>query len=98
MDMIFTPKGIDADKLLDAAFTWTIGPGLRIVLIILLAWIAARIGRTFIQRSLGLALHATGRDPLADIQITKRRNTLTGLFVTILGVTVISVAALMIFK
>jgi small-conductance mechanosensitive channel len=91
-------KGIDADKLFDAGISWVVGPGLRIALIILLAWLAARIGRTFIQRSLALALHVTGRDPLADIQITKRRNTLTGLFVTVLGVTVISAAAVMIFK
>ena len=98
MDTIFSTKGIDADKLFDAAITWVLGPGLRIVLIILLAWVAARIGRTFIQRSLALALHPAGRNPLADIQITKRRNTLTGLFVTILGVAVISVATIMVFK
>jgi moderate conductance mechanosensitive channel len=97
MDTIFSTKGVDADKLFDAAITWVLGPGLRIVLIILLAWVAARIGRTFIQRSLALALHR-GRDPLADMQITKRRNTLTGLFVTILGVVVISMAAIMVFK
>ena len=57
MDTIFSTKGIDADKLFDAAITWVLGPGLRIVLIILLAWMTARIGRTFIQRSLALALH-----------------------------------------
>ena len=98
MDTIFTTKGIDADKFFDAAITWVLGPGLRIVLIIVLAWVAARIGRTFIQRSLALALHPAGRNPLADIQITKRRNTLTGLFVTILGVVISSVAATMVFK
>jgi moderate conductance mechanosensitive channel len=98
MDMIFSTKGIDADKLFDAAITWILGPGLRIVLIVLLAWVAARIGRAFIQRSLALALHPGGRDPLADLQITKRRNTLTGLFVTILGVVVSSVGAIMVFK
>lgn len=98
MDTIFTTKGIDADKFFDAAITWVLGPGLRIVLIIVLAWVAARVGRTFIQRSLALALHPAGRNPLADIQITKRRNTLTGLFVTILGVVVSSVAAIMVFK
>jgi len=97
MDTIFSTKGIDADKLFDAAITWVLGPGLRIVLILLFAWVAARIGRTFIQRSLALALHR-GRDPLADMQITKRRNTLTGLFVTILGVVVSSVGAIMVFK
>jgi small-conductance mechanosensitive channel len=98
MDTIFTTKGIDADRLFDAAIAWVLGPGLRIVLIILLAWVAARIGRTFIQRSLALALHAAGKDPLADLQITKRRNTLTGLFVTILSVVIWSVAAIMVFK
>jgi moderate conductance mechanosensitive channel len=98
MDTIFTTKGFNADKFFDAAITWVLGPGLRIVLIIIFAWVAARIGRTFIQRSLALALHAAGRNPLADIQITKRRNTLNGLFVTILGVVVSSVAAIMVFK
>ena len=98
MDTIFTTKGIDADKFFDAAITWVLGPGLRIVLIIVLAWVAAQVSRTFIQRSLALALHPAGRNPLADMQITKRRNTLTGLFVTILGVVVSSVAAIMVFK
>ena len=56
------------------------------------------MGRMFIQRSLALALHATKKDPLAKIQMTKRLDTLTGLFVTILRVVVISLAAMMVFK
>lgn len=98
MDTIFTPQGIDLDKLFDATVKWLLGPGLRIVLTVLLAWVAARVGRVFIQRSLVLALHETGKDALADIQITKRRNTLTGLFVTVLRVTVVSWTAIMVFK
>jgi small conductance mechanosensitive channel len=98
MDTIFTPQGIDLDKLFDATVKWLLGPGLRIVLTVLLAWVAARVGRVFIQRSLALALHETGKDALADIQITKRRNTLTGLFVTVLRVTVVSWTGIMVFK
>jgi moderate conductance mechanosensitive channel len=98
MDTIFTLHGIDANKLLDFTIKWLLGPGVRIVLILFLGWVAIRIGRIFIQRSLSLALHDSGKNAVADIQIIKRRNTLTGLFVTVLRVAVIILAALMIFR
>ena len=98
METIFTLHGIDANKLLDFTIKWLLGPGLRIVLILLLSWTAIRFGRIFIHRSLTLTLHETGKDRAADIQITKRRNTLSGLFVTILRVTVVMVGALMVFR
>jgi small-conductance mechanosensitive channel len=98
METIFTLHGIDANKLLDFTIKWVLGPGLRIVLILLLTWAAIRFGRIFIYRSLTLTLHDTGKNRVADIQITKRRNTLSGLFVTILRVAVVMVGALMVFR
>jgi len=98
MDTLFTLHGIDANKLLDLTIKWLLGSGLRIVLILLLGWAAIRIGRIFIHRSLNLALHDTGKNAVADIQIVKRRNTLSGLFVTVLRAAVVILAALMVFR
>jgi small-conductance mechanosensitive channel len=98
METIFTLHGIDANKLLDLTIKWMLGPGLRIALILLLSWAAIRVGRIFIQRSLSLTFHDTGKNPVADIQITKRRNTLSGLFVTVLRAAVLIVGALMVFR
>src|SRR5260370_35457318 len=98
MATIFTRHGIDAGKLLDFTSKWLLGPGLRIVLILLLGLAAIRVGRIFIQRSLSLTLHDTGKNAVADIQITKRRNTLSGLFVTVLRLAIVILAALMVFR
>jgi small-conductance mechanosensitive channel len=98
MDTIFTLNGIDANKLLDFTIKWVLGPGLRIVLILLLGWAAIHVGLIFIQRSLSLTLHDTGKNAVADIQIAKRRNTLSVLFVTVLRVAVVILAALMVFR
>jgi moderate conductance mechanosensitive channel len=98
MDTLFTLHGIDANKLLDLTIKWLLGPGLRIVLILLLGWAAIRIGRIFIHRSLNLALHDRGKNAVADLQIVKRRNTLSGLFITVLRTAVVILAALMIFR
>jgi small conductance mechanosensitive channel len=98
MDTLFTFHGIDANKLLDLVVKWLLGSGVRIILIILLGWLAVRIGRLFIHRSLILTLHDTGKNAVADIQIIKRRNTLTALFVTVLRVAIVILAALMIFR
>jgi small conductance mechanosensitive channel len=98
MDTLFTLHGIDANKLLDLTIKWLLGPGLRIVLILFLGWAAIHLGRIFIHRSLSLTLQDSGKNAVADIQIVKRRNTLSALFVTILRVAVIILAALMIFR
>jgi len=98
MDTLFTFHGIDANKLLDLTIKWLLGPGLRILSILFLGWAAIRVGRLFINRSLSLALHDSGKNAVADIQIIKRRNTLGGLFVTVLRVTVVILAALMVFR
>jgi small conductance mechanosensitive channel len=98
MDTLFTFHGIDANKLLDLVVKWLLGSGVRIVLIILLGWLAVRIGRLFIHRSLILTLHDSGKNAVADIQIIKRRNTLTALLVTVLRVAIVILAALMIFR
>ena len=98
MDTLFTLHGIDANKLLDLTIKWLLGPGLRILSILFLAWVAIRIGRVFIHRSLSLTLHDSGKNAIADMQIIKRRNTLSGLFVTVLRVAVVILAALMVFR
>jgi moderate conductance mechanosensitive channel len=98
MDTLFTLHGIDANKLLDLTIKWLLGPGLRVVLIIFLAWAAIHIGRIFIHRSLNLTLHDSGKDAVADIQIVKRRNTLSRLFETVLRASVVILAALMVFR
>ena len=98
MDTMFSLHGIDFNKLFDATIKWLLGPGIRVVLILGLAWGAIRLGHVFISRAVGLAFRETRKDALADVQIAKRRNTLDGLFSTILQVSVFIVAALMIFK
>ena len=98
MDTIFTFHGIDANKLLDLTLKWLLGPGVHILAILFLAWAAIRVGRVFIYRSLNLTLHDSGKNAVADIQIIKRRNTLSGLFLTVLRVAVVILAALMVFR
>ena len=98
MDTIFTFQGIDMNKVLDGAVKWFLSSGLHILLILVIAGIGIRIGQLFIQRSLKLALHDTGKDPLADIRTSKRLKTLDALFVTILRLTVFILAGLMIFR
>jgi small conductance mechanosensitive channel len=98
MDTLFTLHGIDANKLLDLTIKWLFGPGLRILSILILAWVAIRVGRVFIDRSLNLTLHDSGKNAVADIQIIKRRNTLSALFLTVLRVAVVILAALMVFR
>jgi small-conductance mechanosensitive channel len=98
MDSIFALQGIDTAKLLDQTISWLLGPGLRIVLIVLIAWVACRVGRISITRALNLALHEKPGDMVANIQISKRRQTLQSLFVTILRVIVFALAILMILR
>jgi small-conductance mechanosensitive channel len=98
MDPIFTLHGIDTGKLLDPMIRWLLGPGLRIALILIIAWIACRIGTLSITRALDLALHDRRGDVVASIQIAKRRQTLRSLFVTILKVIVFALAILMILR
>lgn len=96
MDPNFALHGIDTSKLLDQTILWLLGPGVRIVMIILLAWIACRVGRLSITHALDLALHDRPGDVVANIQISKRRQTLRNLFVKILEVIVFAMAILMI--
>lgn len=98
MDTTFTLQGIDSNKLFDATIKWIFGPGLRVVLILVLAWATIRLGRIFISRTVALAFRETRKDAIADAQTAKRRNTLTGLFTAVLRVSVFIVSALMIFK
>jgi small conductance mechanosensitive channel len=96
MDPNFALHGIDTSKLLDQTIAWLLGPGLRIVVIILVAWVTYRVGRLSITHSLDLALRDRPGDAVANIQISKRRQTLRNLSVTILKVIVFAMAILMI--
>ena len=98
MDTIFSLNGIDFNKLFDATIKWVLGPGIRVILIIILAWAVIRLGRIFIHRSAALAFRETHKDAIADLQTAKRRATLDGLFTTILRVSVCTISVLMIFK
>jgi small conductance mechanosensitive channel len=98
MDPIFALNGIDTSKLLNQAIAWLLGPGLRIVVIILVAWIATRVGRLSFTRAFDLALRDRRGDAVANIQISKRRQTLRNLSVTILKVIIFAMAILMILR
>jgi moderate conductance mechanosensitive channel len=98
MDTIFTLQGVDLNQLFDAAIKWLLGPGLRILLIIIVAFVVIRIGRIFIARSLSIALRDTGKDAIADGQTAKRRTTLTNLFTNVLRVFVVLLIALMLLR
>jgi small conductance mechanosensitive channel len=98
MDTIFTLQGVDLNQLFDATIKWLLGPGLRILLIIIVAFVAIRIGRIFIARSLSIALRDTGKDAIADAQTAKRRTTLTNLFTNVLRVFVVLLIALMLLR
>jgi hypothetical protein len=45
MDTTFSLQGIDFNKLIDATIKWLLGPGVRVVLILIFAWAAIRLGR-----------------------------------------------------
>jgi moderate conductance mechanosensitive channel len=98
MDTLFTFHGIEANKILDLAIKWLLGSGLRIILILLLSWLAIRIGQAFVHRSLSLTLQDSGKNAVADFQIIKRRNTLSGLLIAVLRAAIVVLAALMIFR
>ena len=98
MDTIFSLNGIDFNKLFDATIKWLLGPGIRVILIVILAWAVIRLERIFINRSVALAFRETHKDAIADALTAKRRATLDGLFAAILRVSVCTVSVLMIFK
>jgi moderate conductance mechanosensitive channel len=96
MDPNFTLHGIDTSKLLDQTIAWLLGPGLRIIIVMLVAWVAYRVGKLSITRSLDLTLRGRPDDVVANIQVSKRRQTLRNLSVTILKVIVFAMAIFMI--
>jgi moderate conductance mechanosensitive channel len=98
MDTTFSLQGIDFNKLFDATIKGLLGPGVRVVLILIFAWAAIRLGRIFIRRTVALALRETHKNAISDAQTAKRRTTLDGLFSAILRVSIYTVSALMIFK
>jgi small conductance mechanosensitive channel len=85
-------------KHLDLLTEWLVTDGARIVLIVVLLFVGLRVGRAFVRRSVTLAVRPTGRNTLQDLMLTKRQATLTSLFDAVLTITLLVVAALMIFQ
>lgn len=82
----------------DEIADWVAGDGLRIVLVLVLLVVAIRVGRTFVRRTVTLAVRPRGQDPLLDLMIAKRQATLVNLFDGVLSIALIVIAALMIFQ
>ena len=85
-------------KRADEFADWVVTDGLRIVLVLVLLFVALRVGRTFVRRSVMLAVRPTGRDPLRDLMTAKRQTTLVNLFDAILTIALLVTAALMVFQ
>jgi small conductance mechanosensitive channel len=85
-------------KHLDQFADWLITHGTQIVLILVLLFVALRIGRAFVRRTISLAVRPTGRDALQDLMLEKRQKTLASLFDAVLTITLLVIAALMIFQ
>lgn len=83
---------------LDVFADWAVTDGVRILLVLVLLAVALRIGRTFVRRSVGLALRPRGKDPLRDLMLAKRQTTLANLFDGVLTIVLLVTAALMIFQ
>lgn len=82
----------------DLLVDWFAGDGLRIVLVLVLLIVALRLGRTFVRRTVMLAVRPRGKDPLLDLMIAKRQTTLVNLFDGVLSIALIVIATLMIFQ
>jgi moderate conductance mechanosensitive channel len=98
MHTIFTLKGIDLDKMFDYSVNWLLGPGLHIVIVLVIASVGFKLGQVFIQRTLAVTLRDTHKSVLTDIQTDKRRRTLETLCIGILRTVIIILAGLMIFQ
>ena len=83
---------------LEALTDWLVTDGARIVLIVVLLFIALRVGRAFVHRSVAIAVRPNGRDALQDLMLAKRQKTLASLFDAVLTITLLVVATLMIFQ
>jgi small-conductance mechanosensitive channel len=77
---------------------WLIDDGLRIVLVVIALLVALKIARTFVRRSVMIAVRPQGKDALRDLMITKRQTTLTGLFDAVVTITLIVLAGMMILQ
>lgn len=85
-------------KHLDQFTDWLLTDGARIVLILVLLFVALRVGRAFVHRTISLAVRPTGRDALRDLMLEKRQKTLASLFDAVLTIALLVIAALMIFQ
>jgi small conductance mechanosensitive channel len=69
--------------------------GLRLVLVVAGLFIALKIARSFVRRSVLLAVRPQGKNALRDLMITKRQTTLTSLFDAVVTIGLVLLAGLM---
>lgn len=78
--------------------SWAVGPGLRILVIVALIILGGKIARAVIGRVLHIGMRPHPTEPLRDLSIAKRRNTLTQLLHRVVSASLLAVGALMIFR
>ncbi|MGH8048753.1 MAG: mechanosensitive ion channel family protein [Chthoniobacterales bacterium] len=86
------------NKLITEFVSWACTHGVRIVLILLLLMVGLKVTRKLVRRTINLAVRPTGKDALHDLMATKRQTTLTNLFDAMVTITLVLLAAVMIFQ
>jgi small conductance mechanosensitive channel len=83
---------IDFGPFIDRALVWLMGPGVRILLIVVLTFVGIRIARVVSTRLFAFL----GRHRRMDDEYKKRADTLSAVILYLIGATIITVAVLMI--
>lgn len=82
----------------DAIWLWLQDPGIAIAAILLFGWLGRHFGGAIIDRAVRRAIRSTQYNVLSTDDVTKRQNTLIGLFVTVWKIILIVVVASLIFE
>lgn len=82
----------------NAVGSWLVDPGIAILAILGFAWVGRHFGGLVITQMTRHLIRSTHHNPLSDEDLTKRRDTLSGLFTVIWKVILIVVASAMIFQ
>jgi len=77
---------------------WLVDPGLPILAIIGFAWLGRHFGGLIITQLVRRLIRSTTYNPLSNDDVTKRRDTLSGLFTVIWKIILVVVAACMVFQ
>lgn len=78
--------------------SWLVDPGIAILVILGFAWLGRHFGGLIIGQIVRHLIRSTHYNPLSNEDLTKRRDTLSGLFTVIWKVILIVVASAMIFQ